>query len=254
MTDIEESEDTAEDIATSVVGDRILRCPRCKVRAHQIWGRVKIAPPERDYEEFFDEATKDQPATFSMGLSHREPSVWFGAHCQGCDQKTLWRDDVCVFPLTSSAPAPHEQMPTEVKSLYEEAGRVLPISRRAGAALVRAALEKLIKILDPEAPQRAPLDERIARLSSRVSTPLGELLDVVRFVGNASLHGSGDEELVYLYLDNSDGTDDISEMLFDAINDLVDELVARPASTKTLWDKLPAGVKKSIEQKRLAQT
>ena len=50
-----------------------------------------------------------------------------------------------------------------------------------------------------------------------------------------------------------DGADDIAELLFDAINDLVDELVARPAATRSVWDKLPAGVRATIERKRSAQ-
>jgi len=59
---------------------------------------------------------------------------------------------------------------------------------------------------------------------------------------------------VYLYLENSEGADDIAELLFDAINDLVDELVARPAATKSLWGKLPEGVRQTIERKRLASS
>lgn len=181
-------------------------------------------------------------------------SQWFSAHCQGCDQKTLWRNDRNVFPVTSIAPSPHELMDLEVKILFEEAGRVLPLSRRAGAALVRAALEKQIRLLDPDAPKGTRLDDHIARLSSKVSTPLGELLDVVRHVGNASLHGSENDELVIMYLADSEGADDVAELLFDAINNLVDELVARPAAASALWAKLPDGVKETIERKRSAHS
>jgi hypothetical protein len=39
-------------------------------------------------------------------------------------------------------------------------------------------------------------------------------------------------------------------MLFDAINDLIDELVARPAAAEELWKKLPQGVQEMINKKR----
>lgn len=137
-----------------------------------------------------------------------------------------------------------------VRRLYDEAGQVLPLSRRAGAALIRAALEKQVRLLDPDAPKGSRLDDHIARLADRVSTPLGELLDVIRHVGNAALHGNDDDDLVVMYLSENEGADEIAELLFDAINDLVDELVARPKKTAALWDKLPAGVKQTIERKK----
>ncbi len=230
------------------VGRRILTCPRCKSPAQQIWGQVHWG--DRGVEAFYDEADRDRPKRTSGGRSYPVSSKWKVAHCQGCDQKTLWRDDVNVFPLASAAPAPHSLMAPEIKSLYEEAARVLPLSRRAGAALIRAALEKQVKALDADAPKGSRLDDRIARLSSRVSTPLGELLDIIRHVGNASLHDDGDDDLVLMYLSGNNGADDIAEMLFDAINDLVDELVARPSATRALWEKLPEGVRQTIERKR----
>lgn len=154
-----------------------------------------------------------------------------------------------VYPLASTAPAAHDLMPADVRELYEEARQVLPVSRRAGAALVRAALEKLIKQLDSDAGDKAHLDERIARLQARVSAPLGQLLDVVRYLGNEALHVADDQtELVYIYLNDSEPG--VAEMLFDGVNDLVDELIARPGAIAGLWSRLPAGVRDSIERKR----
>lgn len=198
---------------------------------------------------FWDEAESDR----RHGAERIPASTWFSAHCQGCDQKTLWRNGQHVYPVASIAPAPHPQMSAEVKVLFEEAGRVLPLSRRAGAALVRAALEKQVRLLDPDAPRGSRLDDHIARLSLRVSKSLGELLDVIRHVGNAALHSADDDDLVYMFLSDSEGADDIAEILFDAINDLVDELVARPETASSLWNRLPAGVRETIQRKRDAQ-
>lgn len=232
--------------------DPVITCPRCKVPAQQQWGTVHWHPAGRD-DLFSDEAVKDQPHVKIHGEMVRRPVRWHASLCSGCGQKSLWRGDATVYPLASAAPAPHALMDPDVKSLYDEAGQVLPISRRAGAALIRAALEKQVRQLDIDAPKGTKLDGHIARISTRVSTPLAELLDVIRHVGNSSLHGSGDDELVYLYLNPDGGTADIAELLFDAINDLVDELVARPAAARTLWEKLPEGVRNNIKKKRADQ-
>ncbi|WP_433584578.1 DUF4145 domain-containing protein [Microbacterium hydrocarbonoxydans] len=232
----------------------VIQCPRCKVRAQQVWGQLSFHRPKSPQEPFHDEAAVDvRTEQWIDGSTRSVQSKWRVAHCQGCDQKTLWRDGVNVYPITSIAPAPHPRMDTDVKTLFEEAGRVLPLSRRAGAALVRAALEKQVRILDLDAPKGARLDDHIARLSTRVSKPLGELLDVIRHVGNAALHGSENDDLVIMYLSDDVAADEIAELLFDAINDLVDELVARPEKTSALWSKLPDGVRATIERKRGAQ-
>ncbi|MCI1018189.1 DUF4145 domain-containing protein [Microbacterium sp. C5A9] len=236
----------------SVVDDSIITCPRCDVRAQQVWSWVLLSKDEfadERVELFSDEAEVSR--SFDEDSLRMVMSEWRAAHCQGCDQKTLWRDGVNVYPQAVSAPAPHPDMTADVRDVYEEARRVLPISRRAGAALARAALEKQVKLLDPDPPKNSRLDDLIARLTSKVSTGLSERLDIIRHVGNKALHGVDDsDELVVLYLEDSQGADEIAELLFDAINDLIDELVTRPARTRDAWGKLPEGVREAIEKKR----
>ena len=235
----------------AIVGERIIVCPRCGVQAQQEWSWVILSDDEyaTSAEVFFDEAANDRE--FDEESLSYSASEWRAAHCQGCDQKTLWRNGTNVYPQSASAPAPHPDMSASAAQLYEEARQVLPLSRRAGAALARAALETQLRILDPGAPKGARLDDIIGRVAARVSTPLSERLDIIRHVGNKSLHDSGgQDDLVYLYLGDSDGADEIAELLFDAMNDLVDELITRPARTSDFWSKLPDSVRDSIQRKR----
>jgi hypothetical protein len=119
-------------------------------------------------------------------------------------------------------------MPAQVRSLYQEAAAVAAVSRRAGAALARATIELLLKKIDPAAPNNARLDGRIQRIQRSVSTPLTQLLDVVRFTGNKMLHIEDQPaELVVLALDDEEGPQ-LVEHLLEATNDLVDELITRP--------------------------
>jgi len=108
-------------------------------------------------------------------------------------------------------------------------------------------VERLIKVLDPDGPPREDLSARIARIKSRVTQPLGEMLDVVRVTGNGALHVDEQPgELVVMALDDQDGPQ-LLELLLQTANDLVEELVTRPSTTSELWAKLPEGVHNRLQ-------
>ncbi len=156
-----------------------------------------------------------------------------------------------IYPRAQLGGPPHPDMPGEVRDLYEEAASVAPVSRRAGAALARATVERLIKLLDPDAPRKADkLDHRIERIRGRVSPPVAEMLDVVRVTGNKALHVEDDPaELVVLALDDKEGPQ-LLELLLDTANDLVDELITKPKTTSTYWAKLPPGIQAQLQATR----
>lgn len=151
-----------------------------------------------------------------------------------------------LYPLARVGGASHPDMPAAVRELYTEAATVAAVSRRAGAALARATVERLIKVLDPGAPAGATLDKRIDRIRSRVSTPLGELLEVVRYLGNKMLHVEDQPgDLVVLALDDQEGPA-LVELLLAAANDLVAELITKPNTVAGLRDRLPEQVRAKL--------
>lgn len=175
-------------------------------------------------------------------------SQWFTSTCRCCGELTVWRGEKIVYPPLSPAPPAHPDMPESVEGLYNEARAVAAASRRAGAALARAALELLLKELDPEAPAKARLDERIARVSMKVTSPTAQLLTVCRHVGNKSLHGDDTpDDAVLLLLTDDDSK--LMDAIFKSINLVVDELITRPAQVGEIYDKVPAEVRKSAEVK-----
>lgn len=200
------------------------------------------------------ERVQDPTYTESLfGQSLNRNPTWEVARCYSCKKYVLWVDRALVFPdadkLSAAAHhAPSDDMPADTRSLFLEAVAVLPHSKRAAAALCRAAMERLVKNVDPEAPKKAKLDERFVRLEKRISSSTIDVLNVLRHVGNTALHGGQDgDESATIYMEDDDET--IAETFFVAINVLVDELITKPKRNAALYGSLPEGVRKSYEDK-----
>jgi|GEM_PF-3022862 len=139
-------------------------------------------------------------------------------------------------------------MPDPVRELYDEASRVAAVSPRAGAALARATLERLLKLLDPDASKSDRLDDYIARVVPRVNAATAKLLTLIRHVGNKSLHVEDipDDAVVLLLSDDDAG---LLGVMFETINSVVDELITRPKQADLLYDAVPATVRLAAEAK-----
>lgn len=183
----------------------------------------------------------------SVATSRGYQLDWFHSRCAACSRGAVWRGDELVYPQSSSTVQPHPEMPEAAKELYLEAAAVLPHSKRAAAALARAALERLLRGL-PNAQPKDRLADLVAALSTSVSPTLWQLLTLLRFIGNDSLHGDGSSELVTLYLDGDAA--EIVEPVFGAINSIVEEVIVQPAEAARLYAMIPEGVRMSAERER----
>jgi len=237
-------------------------CPRCGVFAKQSWHILQREYSDDYGNEYTNEAEDSKKITYSKlpetllaktnhipvvtspPATADESSVWVMSECASCDEFSTWRGDRLMYPTGLSAAAPPaEDMPPTAKSLYREAAEVVGISPRAGTALARATLENLLRHLDP-APARN-LAARIERIQSAVSTPLAQMLTIIRHTGNMALHaGDAEDDLMVLVLDPEQ--EPIVGLFFEAINDLVDELITRPARAQALFEKLPEDVRAKV--------
>lgn len=180
-------------------------------------------------------------------------ATWAQSVCNACPRVTTWRQEVVIYPQASPVPFPHEDMPEAVVPLYNEARSIVNLSRRAAAALARATMEQLLRLLDPDAPTSARLDDRILRIEDRVSSSLAQLLTFIRHVGNQSLHGTGvPDDAVIMVLDT--GNSEPVEAIFHAINELVDELKTKPERNRRLAAMVPEGVLETVDRKRRARS
>lgn len=227
-------------------------CPRCGAYASHEWRELLYQDPNGTFDELWDRDKRTLINPFE-GTEERTGIAWSASLCVGCEEHSLWLGARLMFPSEVEVEAfevqgPSEDLPPRVADLYREAVAVLPHSRRAAAALCRAALEALAKELTANMPLDLKLDGRLVALADRLPEHTSLALQVIRNVGNKALHGaSGGDESVAIYLDGSDG--EIAEMFFVAINDLAYELITRPKRIREAYDRLPEGVRKNFEGK-----
>ncbi|SRR6266849_3622484 len=75
------------------------------------------------------------------------PEAFAASKCVHCNTFALWCGDSLIYPNTTTAPLPTEDMPDEIKEDFNEARQVFPLSARSSAALLRLSIEKLSKHL-----------------------------------------------------------------------------------------------------------
>jgi hypothetical protein len=227
-------------------------CPRCGALAAQAFDNLST------YKGNGVNAVADPAVRHWDGSTWRQTEQgWSRSVCFACKKSALWVAQKLVFPNPdgkgdTAAPERGEDLPPIVAELYDEAVAVLPHSRRAAAALCRAAMEQLAKSLTTDLPSGVKLDGRLVALSKTVSTATLQALNIVRHVGNTALHGEKDgDESAVMYLDEDDSS--IAEVFFLAINALADEMITQPRRIQDLYETLPETMRSSFEAKTAAQ-
>ena len=172
-----------------------------------------------------------------MNVSAQVPGAAINV-CGHCNQFCIWLNGIMLHPAVSNAPLPHPDTPEAVKLDYEEARKVFQDSPRSSAALLRLGIQKLCKELGQD--------------GRNLNTDIGELvraglpvqvqrsLDIVRVVGNNQVHPG-----------TLDVRDDpgIATRLFELINFIVEDRIARPKQIEDLYQKLPETARKQIEER-----
>jgi len=223
-------------------------CPRCGAFSHHVRGALLMVA--KSGQATFGRSFSDKPGVYfiegtAINLpGSTPPTQWTATVCAACNQASVWREDALVYPAASTAARPHPEMPSAARGLYEEASAVLPHSRRAAAALARAALESLLKELD-ESGGHKNLQTRIGELQGKVNASLWQVLTALRVVGNDSLHGDEDD-LVILYLEGDAA--EVVEPFFGAINALVEELITQPRKAQELYALIPQAKRDAAER------
>jgi hypothetical protein len=195
-------------------------CPFCHVYAHQRW--VNVLYQNGGYIHF------------------PELDTAICSHCQG---KSIWYDKKLVFPEKTTAPNPHDDLPSEILDDYIEAASIVNKSPRGATALLRLALQKLMVALGESGKD---INKDIGSLVQKGLHPqVQQALDIVRVIGNESVHPG--------QLDLKDDTETALQ-LFGLLNFIVEDRITRPKTIEELFKKLPEGKRKGIEDRDKVKT
>lgn len=222
-------------------------CPHCGVLTDQrqidLWKIDEDLPLRKAWvgggkstslkQESGGQITKDDLKRFHKLRVHQ---------CWNCSEYTVfWIDDenLQIYPKTTTAPHPHEEMPDDVERDFNEARLVVRDSPRAAAALLRLAIQRLLEHLDANG---STIHQQIGNLveNERVSPRIQKALDSVRTVGNESVH-PGEMDM--------DDNRETATTLFKLVNAIVDETIGREQMIDDIYDSLPENKRKGIENR-----
>lgn len=164
-----------------------------------------------------------------------------------CERSVIWylkdENPKIFFPREVAIP-PEENMPGNVKEIYEEASLVLSDSPRAACALLRLALQELMKYLKENIQIYNGLKNRninedieeiinIGNFYQDQKEMLEKAMNSVRLIGNKASHPSE--------LDINDNPE-IANTLFEMINFIVGEIITKPKEREERLNKLKSAI------------
>ena len=194
-------------------------CPYCQVFASQYWTYIVKHPDHWGNELIHIEGTRIEVS-----------------FCAPCDKTTFWLEEKIIYPPTRTAPPANRDLPDNVKQVYDEAAAIADQSPRAACALLRLAIETLMKHLG----ETGSINESIGNLVKKGLNPqVQQSLDIVRVTGNNAVHAG--------MIDFEDTTD--VQPLFGLINIIADALITQPKQIRALYDGLPEGPKEGIKKR-----
>jgi Domain of unknown function (DUF4145) len=199
-------------------------CPLCNVYSEQRWR---------------DSTCVLNGSGLIVNYDRTLENVWF-AICSHCKKYTVWIDGKMIHPQVDGSPPPHHDMPSDVKENYVEARRIVSLSPRSAAALLRISVEELVyDILGIE--KGKDLNESIGILVKKgLPIRMQQSLDYLRVTGNSAVHPLG-------LIDTDDYNTTIS--LFELINLVVDVMITSRTKVKSYYDSLPQNIRDKIDER-----
>ena len=207
-------------------GASAFHCPHCGAYAHQQWLTI------------YDVLMSGTSSLRRADQSYPDAALWEFSVCRHCDGVCAWRGERLMHPRALTAPSHHMDMPDDVAGDYDEARAIAVESPRAAAALLRLALQKLMPHLGISTDS---LNDGIGVLvADGLPKQVQQALDTVRVIGNNAVH-PGEIDL----------RDDpqTAMALFDLINFVVEDRIARPKAVSGLFDRLPDGAKRAVRKR-----
>lgn len=232
------------------------QCPHCNTMATQKWFnannassgiigiirhlylnyRVNIADySQQEILRFLDHINSD----LNRNIYSLIPDKVSVANCSSCNEFTLWVNEDIVYPKSILLPLPNADLNDNIKELYLEASSILIDSPKGATALLRLALQELLKQVGKSG---ANINNDIKELVSEGLSPkIQQALDLLRVIGNNAVHPGQIN-----FKDNSN----VAHKLFGILNFIAEELISKPKELESLYsDLIPDDTKTHINQR-----
>ncbi len=232
------------------------KCPHCHVISQQRWFssanlnavvadiykhiylnyRANINDYQQRAISSFLQASNNE---FPTGIATLLPSAISVAVCQSCNEFSVWVSSKMEYPKNIPVEPANEDFNDEIKSLYDEASKIFSDSPKGATALLRLALQKLLKQIGHDGEN---INNDIKELVARGLSPkIQQALDLLRVVGNNAVHPGQI---------NLDDNRDVAMKLFKILNIIADELITKPKEIDSLYnDVIPDETKGHIDQR-----
>ncbi|MCR8697523.1 DUF4145 domain-containing protein [Campylobacter sp. LMG 7929] len=209
---------------------KAFNCPHCRAYSSMQW------------DDFLERNILN-----TITIKQVEGYSFFESTCYLCKRSVIWylkdENPKIFFPREVAIP-PEENMPENVKEIYEEASLVLGDSPRASCALLRLALQELMKYLKENIQIYNGLKNRninedikeiinIGNFYQEQKESLEEAMNSIRLIGNKASHPSE--------LDINDNSE-IANILFEMINFIVGEIITKPKEREERLNKLKSAI------------
>lgn len=237
-------------------GSNKFQCPHCDTVASQEWFTADSAGKTAtdiirhlylNYRPSIDDWSqqhivsflKEIDSNFKRQLYKFIPKDFSVATCSSCQGFTLWVNQEIVYPKKNTLPPPNDDLSEDIKSLYLEASSILIDSPRGATALLRLALQKLLKQVGKSGNN---INNDIKELVAEGLSPkIQQALDLLRVIGNNAVHPGQI---------NLDDNAEVAQKLFGVLNFIAEELITKPKELEALYaDLIPPETQGHIKQR-----
>jgi len=232
------------------------QCPHCHVAAQQQWfdvGSVCDVANDisnhvyYDYRKNIQDYQQKAIEGFLFNLKQANiqhmrkfiPAYFAVATCSACGQISVWIGEEIVYPKKTVIASPNVDMDQDIQDLYLEASAIVVDSPKGATALLRLALQLLLKQLGKSGNN---INNDIKELvANGLSPKIQQALDLLRVVGNNAVHPG--------QIDLEDGRD-IALKLFHVLNFIADEMISKPKELDLLYSNIvPEETKRHIKER-----
>ena len=179
------------------------QCPHCQILATQSWfdadsaGSISMLIINDIYlnhrsdidsfiQKYIVQFLNRADNNFQKRFYQFVPKGLSVATCSSCEKFTLWVNKEIVFPRKTVIPPPNKDLEESIKDLYMEAATILVDSPKGSTALLRLALQMLLKQVGKSGKK---INDDIGELVSEGLSPkIQQALDLLRVIGNNAVH------------------------------------------------------------------